>query len=73
MEDFMSVRSKAIVETLKSVGLFLIALAAVYTIMDILGPKLGLILLSVSILGYFAWLTYDYYVNKFTTEEQLKD
>ena len=69
----MSVRSKAIAETLKSVVLFLVALAAVYTIMDILGPKLGLILLSVSMIGWFIWLTYDYYVNKFTTEEQLKD
>ena len=69
----MSVRSKAIVETLKSVVLFLVALAAVYTIMDILGPTLGLILLSVSMIGWFIWLTYDYYVNKFTTEERLKD
>ncbi len=69
----MSVRTKALVETVKTAGLFLIAIAAVYTIFNIIGPTLGLMLLSVSILGYFTWLTYDYYVNKFKIEEQLKD
>lgn len=68
----MSARTKALIETAKTAGLFLIALAAFYTILDILGPKLGLILLSVSILGYFLWLTYDYYVSKFRTEENFK-
>lgn len=68
----MSVKTKALIETAKTAGLFLIALAAVYTIMDIIGPKLGLILLSVSILGYFLWLTYDYYVSKFRAEETFK-
>ena len=68
----MSIKKKALVETGKTVGLFLIAMAAVYTIMNILGPKLGLILLTVSILGYFFWLTYDYYINKFTVEEKFK-
>ena len=69
----MSVETKALIETAKTLGLFLIALAAVYTILNILGPKLGLILLSVSILGYFLWLTYDYYVSKFRSEETLKN
>jgi hypothetical protein len=68
----MSIKKKALVETGKTAGLFLIALAALYTILNILGPKLGLILLSVSILGYFFWLTYDYYINKFTVEEKFK-
>ena len=68
----MSIKKKALVETGKTVGLFLIALAALYTILNILGPKLGLILLSVSILGYFFWLTYDYYISKFTVEEKFK-
>lgn len=68
----MSIRTKALIETAKTGGLFLIAMAAMYTILDILGPKLGLILLSVSILGYFFWLTYDYYINKFTVEEKFK-
>ena len=68
----MSIKKKALVETGKTVGLFLIAMAAVYTIMNILGPKLGLILLTVSILGYFFWLTYDYYISKFTVEEKFK-
>ena len=68
----MSIKKMALVETGKTVGLFLIALAALYTILNILGPKLGLILLSVSILGYFFWLTYDYYISKFTVEEKFK-
>ena len=68
----MSIKKKALIETAKTGGLFLIALAALYTILNILGPKLGLILLSVSILGYFFWLTYDYYINKFTVEEKFK-
>ena len=68
----MSIKKKALVETGKTVGLFLIAMAAVYTIMNILGPKLGLILLSVSLIGYFFWLTYDYYISKFTVEEKFK-
>jgi len=68
----MSIKKKALVETGKTVGLFLIAMAAVYTIMNILGPKLGLILLTVSLIGYFFWLTYDYYISKFTVEEKFK-
>lgn len=68
----MSIKKKALVETGKTVGLFLIAMAALYTILNILGPKLGLILLSVSLIGYFFWLTYDYYISKFTVEEKFK-
>ena len=68
----MSIKKKALVETGKTAGLFLIAMAALYTILNILGPKLGLILLSVSLIGYFFWLTYDYYISKFTVEEKFK-
>jgi hypothetical protein len=68
----MSVRSKAIVETAKTVGLLIAAGVVFYFILDILGPTFGLILMLVSLVGWFTWLTYDFYVHKFTVEEKFK-
>ena len=68
----MSIRSKAIVETLKSLA-FVSAVGVVwYILLEILGFRLGLLLMLVSMMGWFAWLIYDYYVNKFTVEEKFK-
>lgn len=69
----MSIRSKAIVETAKSVGIFLAALAGFYVLLSILGPKFGILLLLASMILWFTWLSYDYYLNKFTTEEKFKN
>lgn len=66
----MSIRSKAIVETLKSLAFVSAVGVAWYILLEILGLKLGLILMLASMIGWFAWLVYDYYVNKFTVEEK---
>jgi hypothetical protein len=68
----MSIRSKAIVETLKSLAFVTVVGVGWYILLEILGLRLGLILMLVSMMGWFAWLIYDYYVNKFTVEEKFK-
>lgn len=68
----MSIRSKAIVETLKSLAFVAAIGTGWYILLEILGLRLGLILMLVSMMGWFAWLVYDYYVNKFTVEEKFK-
>jgi hypothetical protein len=68
----MSVRSKALIETLKVMALWLAACVGVYFLLGILGPKLGMLLILVSMISWFGWLAYDYYVSKFTMEEKLK-
>ena len=68
----MSIRSKAIVETLKSLAFVTVVGVGWYILLEILGLRLGLILMLVSMMGWFAWLVYDYYVNKFTVEEKFK-
>ena len=68
----MSIRSKAIVETLKSLAFVSAIGVGWYFLLEILGLRLGLILMLVSMMGWFAWLVYDYYVNKFTVEEKFK-
>ena len=68
----MSIRSKAIVETLKSLAFVSAVGIGWYFLLDILGLKLGLMLMLVSMIGWFAWLVYDYYHNKFSVEEKFK-
>lgn len=68
----MSIHSKAIVETLKSLAFVSAVGVGWYFLLEILGLRLGLLLMLVSMLGWFAWLIYDYYVNKFTVEEKFK-
>ena len=68
----MSIRSKAIVETLKSLAFVSAVGVGWYILLEILGLRLGLLLMLVSMMGWFAWLIYDYYVNKFTVEEKFK-
>lgn len=69
----MSVQSKAIVETLKSLAFVSAVGVGWYFLLEILGLRVGLLLMLTSMIGWFAWLIYDYYVNKFTWEEKLKD
>lgn len=68
----MTVRSKAIIETLKSLAFVSAVGFGWYILLEVLGFRLGLILMLASMIGWFAWLVYDYYVNKFTWEEKLK-
>jgi uncharacterized membrane protein (DUF106 family) len=68
----MSIRSKAAVETLKTLGVFAAVGVAFYFLLDFLGPKLGLLFMLVSMVGWFAWLTYSFYVDKFSMEEKFK-
>ena len=68
----MSIRSKAIIETLKSLAFVSAVTVGWYILLEILGLRLGLIFMLVSMFGWFAWLVYDYYVNKFTVEEKFK-
>ena len=68
----MSIRSKAIVETLKSLAIVGVIGVGFYILLEVLGPKLGLLLMLVSMIGWFAWLVYDFYVSKFTMEEKFK-
>lgn len=68
----MSIRSKAIVETLKSLAFVSAVGVGWYILLEILGLRLGLLLMLTSMIGWFAWLVYDYYVNKFTMEEKFK-
>jgi hypothetical protein len=69
----MDIRSKAAVETAKVLALFIVSGAAFYFLLNILGPKLGIILMLVSLVGWFAWLTYSFYVDKFSWEEKYKN
>lgn len=68
----MSIRSKAIVETLKSLAFVSAVAVGWYILLEILGLRLGLLLMLVSMFGWFAWLVYDFYVHKFTVEEKFK-
>lgn len=68
----MSIRSKAIVETLKSLAFVSAVGVGWYILLEILGLRLGLLLMLTSMIGWFAWLVYDYYVSKFTVEEKFK-
>jgi hypothetical protein len=68
----MSIRSKAAVETLKTLGAFTAGGVAFYFLLDLLGPKLGMLLMLVSLVGWFAWLVYDYYVHMFTLKDKWK-
>ena len=68
----MSIHSKALVETAKVMALWLAAGVGVYFLLGLLGPKLGMLLILVSMVSWFGWLAYDYYVSKFTMEEKLK-
>jgi hypothetical protein len=68
----MSIRSKAMIETAKTLAAFTAGGVAFYFLLDLLGPKLGVILMLVSLVGWFAWLTYSFYVDKFTVEEKFK-
>lgn len=68
----MSIRSKAIVETLKSLAIVGTIGVGFYILLEVLGPKLGLLLMLVSMIGWFTWLVYDFYVSKFTVEEESK-
>ena len=68
----MSIRSQAIIETAKTLAALIVAGVACYFILDILGPTVGLILMLVSLVGWFTWLTYDFYVHKFTLQDKWK-
>jgi hypothetical protein len=68
----MSIRSKAAIETLKTLGVFAAAGVLFYALLSILGPKLGLLFMLMSMVGWFAWLTYSFYVDKFTLEDKWK-
>lgn len=68
----MSIRKKAAVETAKNVAAFGAGGVAFYFLLELLGPRLGLIFMLVSMIGWFTWLVYDYYVSKFTMEEKFK-
>ena len=68
----MGIRSKAIIETLKSLAFVSAVAVGWYILFEILGLKLGILLMLVSMIGWFAWLVYDYYHNKFSLEEKFK-
>jgi hypothetical protein len=68
----MSIRSKAAIETLKTLGLFTASGIVFYFLLDLLGPKLGMLFMLVSLVGWFAWITYSFYVDKFSVEEKFK-
>jgi hypothetical protein len=68
----MSIRSKAMIETAKTVAIFFAAGVVFYFLLNILGPKLGLLFMLVSMIGWFTWLTYSFYVDKFTMQDKFK-
>ena len=69
----MSVRSKAAFQTAKALVIGFFTFAVFYLLLDLLGPKLGIAFLLISMISGFTWLVYDYYVHKFTVEGKLKD
>jgi hypothetical protein len=69
----MIVHTQAAVETVKTVAGYVAGGVAFYFLLNFLGPKLGLILMLVSLVGWVAWMTYAYYVDKFTWEEKYKE
>ena len=68
----MSIRSKAMIETGKFLAYFSIILCGCYVLLDQLGPKFGMIVIALGLIGSLAWSVYDYYVNKFTLEDKWK-
>jgi len=69
----MNIRLKAAVETTKLLGLLGVIGAAYYMLLDMLGPKIGMLFILVSMIGVFSWSIYDYFYNKFTWQEKYKD
>ena len=68
----MSIRSKAAIETGKFLVYFSIIFCGCYVLLDQLGPKFGMIVIALGLIGSLAWSVYDYYVNKFTIQEKFK-
>ena len=68
----MSVKSKAAIETGKFLVYFSIIFCGCYVLLDQLGPKVGLIVISFGLIGGLAWSVYDYFVHKFSIEEKFK-
>jgi hypothetical protein len=69
----MSIRLKAAIETTKLLGLLGVISAGYYMLLEMLGPKIGMLLILVSMIGVFSWSIYDYFYNKFTWQEKYKD
>jgi hypothetical protein len=68
----MGIRSKAAIETGKFLVYFSIIFCGCYVLLDQLGPKVGLIVMGLGLLGGLAWSVYDYFVYKFTMQEKFK-
>jgi hypothetical protein len=68
----MGIHKQAAVETVKSVAVLFAAGVVFYFLLSILGPKLGLLFMLVSMIGWFTWLTYSFYVDKFTMQDKFK-
>jgi hypothetical protein len=60
------------VETGKFLAYFSIIFCGCYVLLDQLGPKFGMIVIALGLIGSLAWSVYDYYVNKFTLEDKWK-
>lgn len=65
----MNIHLKAMIETVKMLGIFLLMLVSFYFLLDFLGPKLGAGLFILTMISGFAWLNYDYYLHKFRMEK----
>lgn len=68
----MTIRSRAVIETLKVFAAYAAGGVAFYLLISFLGPKLGIWTLLGSLIGGFTWVVYDFYVHKFTVEEKFK-
>ena len=68
----MSIRKKAVIETGKFIAYFSILFCAFYVLLDQLGPKVGSIVIALSLIGSLIWWVYDYFVHKFTLEDKWK-
>jgi len=68
----MSIRTKAAIETAKLLAALIAGGVAMYFLLDILGPKVGLVFILLGMIGGFAWTAYDYFVHKYTLQDKWK-
>jgi hypothetical protein len=69
----MKIQVRAALQTLKMFSFLLAFGLGFYLIFLFIGPRIGMLLIMLSLIGSFVWLVYDYYLNKFYWEEKSKN
>ena len=68
----MAIHKQAAIETAKLLAALIAGGIAMYFLLDILGPKVGIFFILLGMIGGFAWTAYDYFVHKYTLQDKWK-